>query len=288
MTSTKAIFLYLAYTLAAAAFFLYLLFPETALKEYLNSRLAAIDPALAVQTARIRPTLPPGLKLSGVVISGNGTRLAHFDSARISPDLIDLLKGNQRFRFQTRLADGTINGRGGSETAEPPETLRVEADLSRIQLDRLDAVKALERFSLSGLLNGKIIHEGRPAMGLTSGALTVSDLRIVLKEPFLGISDLLMDQTEAEFSVNDRNLRLKALTFEGPLLQGQISGSIELRQPLAQSRLNLSGNAKPRPELFTRLPDTLPRALVNPRTLAARGVAFRIRGSIENPDFSMR
>lgn len=288
MISIKALIAYLCYGVAAALFFLYVLFPEPALEAYMNSRLAAVDPSLSMQAQRMRPALPPGLKMSGVTLTGDGTPLARVDVTRVYPDLMALLKGTRQVRFQANLADGTITGRADIGSPGPGQRLRVEADLNQIRLDRIDVVQAAERFSLSGFLSGRIVHEGSAAMGLTNGALTMTELRIRLKEPFFGIRDLLMNQTDASFSVNDRNLRLDNLAFDGPLLQGQISGSVELRQPLGLSRLNLSGNAKPRPELFAQLPATLPREWVNPRTLATRGVAFRIRGSIENPDFSMR
>lgn len=288
MISIKALIGYLCYAVAAMLLFLYVRFPEPALQAYINSRLAAVDPSLSMQAQRVRPALPPGLKMTGATLSGNGTPLARVDATRVSPDLMALFKGSRQVRFQAKLADGTITGRADVGSPGSGHRLRVEADLNQIRLDRIDGVQAAERFSLSGFLNGRIVHEGSTATGLTNGALTSTELRITLKEPFFGIRDLLMHQTDASFSVHNRNLRLDNLTFDGPLLQGQISGSVELRQPLGLSRLNLSGNAKPRPELFAQLPATLPREWVNPRTLATRGVAFRIRGSIENPDFSMR
>jgi hypothetical protein len=72
------------------------------------------------------------------------------------------------------------------------------------------------------------------------------------------------------------------------MLEGKITGTIELRQPLEQSRLNLTGNAKPQPELFARLQETIPEGVVNTRALGTRGVTFRIRGSLDSPDVSMR
>ena len=72
------------------------------------------------------------------------------------------------------------------------------------------------------------------------------------------------------------------------MVEGKITGTIELRQPFEQSRLNLTGNAKPRPELLARLQETIPQGIVNTRTMGTRGLTFRVRGSIDNPDVSMR
>jgi type II secretion system protein N len=128
----------------------------------------------------------------------------------------------------------------------------------------------------------------RTSTGMTNGLLNVSDLHITLKAPFFGISDLVMDQTDADFSVSRGNLRLKSLTFDGPMFEGKITGTIQLRDPFEQSRLMLTGNAKPRPEMIARLQETIPQGLVNTQTLGTRGLSFRVRGSIDNPDVTMR
>ena len=289
MFSLKAFFTYLLYALLAAALFLVLLFPDQAVKAYVDGRLAAIDPSLTLVAATIRPAIPPGVKMSGVDLNSGSVLLAHFDDARMSPDLLTLLQEKKQVRFQARLADGTIKGRAIMDDTGPSGRLQVETDLSQIRLDQIDAVKANDRFTLSGSLKGHVTHDGsRAPAGITSGLLTVSELRITLKAPFFGITDLLMDQTDAEFSVSGQNLRLKSLTFDGPMLEGKISGTIELRHPFEQSRLNLTGNAKPRPELFARLQETIPQGIVDTRTLGTRGLTFRIGGSIDSPDVSMR
>ncbi len=289
MVSIKAIFAYLLYALLATAVFLFLLFPDQAVKAYVDNRLAAIDPLLTMAAETIRPTVPPGLKMIGVDLNRDSIRLAHFEWTRVSPDLTTLLKDKKQVRFQARLADGTINGRATMEGGGPSEPLRVEAEFSEIRLGQLDALKANAPFTLSGSLKGRMTHDGsRTPAGTTSGLLTVSGLQITLKADLFGITDLVMDQTDAEFSVSGQNLRLKTLTFNGPMMEGKITGTIELKDPFEQSRLNLTGNVKPRPELFARLQDTIPQGIVNNRTLGARGLTFRVRGSIVNPDFSMR
>ncbi len=290
MGSVKAIFAYLLFALLAAAFFLVLLFPEQAVKAYIDGRLTAIDPSLTMTAETIRPaTLPPGLKMTGIDFIRDGIRLVHFNDARVSPDLMTLLGDSKQARFQARLADGTINGRAVIQGTGPSERVRVEADLSQIRIEQLDRVKTNDRFTLSGTLGGHMKLDGnRSPKGGSSGSLTASELRITLKAPFFGIAELVMGQADATFSVNRQNLRLQSLTFDGPMAEGKISGTIMLKRPLGQSRLNLTGNVKPRPELFARLQETIPKGFLNPRALGTRGLNFRVRGSIDDPDVSMR
>lgn len=290
MVSIKVIFAYLCFALLATALFLFLLFPDQVVKAYVDGRLAAIDPSLTMVAETIRPAIiPPGLAMNGVDLNRDSVRMVHFDDARMSPELTPLLQGKKQFQFQARLADGTIQGRAVMANASASGRLQAEADLSQIRLEQLDAIQANTRFGLSGSLKGRLTYdESRSPMGMTSGVLTVSALRIALKAPFFGITDLEMDQTEAEFSVSSGNLRLKALTFGGPMVEGKITGTIILKRPLEQSRLNLTGSAKPQPELFARLQETIPQGIVNTRTLGTRGLTFRVRGTIDSPDISMR
>lgn len=289
MGSFKAIFAYLVYALLVAALFLVLLFPDQAVKAYVDGRLSAIDPSLTMAAETIRPTIPPGIKMIGVDLNRDNLRLAHFDDAQVSPQLSTLLQENKQVKFQAHLAEGTIRGRATMANTSPSGRLQAEADLSDIRLDRLDAITTNARFTLSGSLKGRLTHDGnRAPAGMTNGVLAVTELRIALKAPFLGISELVMDQADTEFTVNGRSLRLKSLTFDGPMLEGKITGTIELQNPLENSRLNLTGNAKPRPELLARLQETVPEGIVNTRTLGTRGLTFRVRGSIDSPDVSMR
>jgi type II secretion system protein N len=197
----------------------------------MDGQLAAIDPALSMVAEKIRPAIPPGLKMIGVDLNRNSLLLAHFEDAWVAPNLATLLQENKQARFQAHIADGTVHGRATMQGAGPPGKLLLEADLSQIRLEKLDAINTNAPFRLTGLLKGRISHDaGRTPTGMTSGLLNASDLHIILKAPFFGIGDLVMDQTDADFSINRGNLRLKSLTFDGPMLEGKISGTIELRK----------------------------------------------------------
>jgi type II secretion system protein N len=289
MISVKTISLYCLYAFFTALVFLYLLFPGETVESFVNSRLKAVDAALAMDAASMRPTLPPGVKLSGVALKRDGAPLVYFENARFSPELPSLLKEEIQIRFNARLADGVIAGKTVVGNIGPPSLLRTEADLTRIRIEQLDLTKAMDRFALSGLLEGHITHDGgRGQSGTTNSKLNATELKISLKTPLFGMTDLIMDRVNAEFSSSRGSLRLKALTFEGPLADGKISGTIALRQPFGKSRLNLSGNVKPRPELFARLQETIFQGTIDRKTLGTRGLAFRIRGTVDSPDINTR
>jgi len=287
MLSFKAIFGYLAFALVAVAFFLYVLFPERAVRTYMESRLAAIDPQLGLKVDEIRPAIPPGLKMTGVDITRDGLRLVRLDSIRIRPELMRIFDTEKQFYINAQLAGGTITGRATtSGTAGDP--FQMEADLAGIRIENIDAVKRLKRYSPTGLLTGHLTRGNGRAANQINGLLTTSDLQIRLAEPFFGIADIAVTTSNTEFSIAGHMLRLKALTFDGPMVEGRIGGTIDIGYPVSQSRLNLTGNAKPQPDLFARLQETVPQGLFNPRTLGTRGLTFRVNGTIDSPELSMR
>ncbi len=285
----KTIVGYLLFALLATLLFLYVLFPQETVKAYVDDRLAGIDASFSISASDIRPALPLALDLKGIDLKHHGDKLIHIDQARVSPVLATLLKAQKRFNWSATLAGGSVEGRLFIEGVQTMGTVRTEADLSSIRLERISAVNDLPRFKLTGPLSGHLTHEGsRPPFGQTKGILSVPGLRITLETAFFGIEEIPLDQTEADFSLDGPTLRLKALTFNGPLMEGKINGTIAIEAPLGRSRLRLNGNVKPRPELFARLPDTLPQTILNPRLAGTRGLNFRVLGTIDNPKLSMR
>ena len=289
MLSFKNILTYLLFAFVAVFFFIFMLFPENAVKSFVNDRLAGVDGSLSISADAIRPSLPLAANFIDVDIKHNGNKLVHVDHARLSPALSTIFNEQKRFDCNAALAKGTLEGRVFMNGTGPTRRLRAEADLSSIRLEQIDALKSITRFTLAGPLNGRLAHDGaRAPFGKANGLLTVPGLTITLKPAVFGIAQLIMDQTEADFSLTGQTLRIKAFTFNGPLMEGKISGRIEIENPFDHSRLRLNGNIKPRPELFARLQDTIPQGIVNPRTLGTRGLNFRVFGTIDNPDVTMR
>ena len=63
---------YIAYTVGITVFFLYYLFPSEAVKGYIAYNLQAVDPQMTVDIARVKPSFPPGLKLTTVRLARSG------------------------------------------------------------------------------------------------------------------------------------------------------------------------------------------------------------------------
>ncbi len=290
MVSVKTLFAYLIFTMLAVLCFLYLLFPEQALRTYISDQVTACNPDLSLSMAPIRPTLAAGLKTDSLDLEKAGVRLLHIDDAQVKPDLLKLIKKRRQVHFHGRWAQGTVDGMATRDPDNP--AWRMEADIQGVRLKELDLPRVLhadDHFSLAGVLNGRITHEGAHSLRNTSSAaLNLSGLSIALNTPVAGIDKVPIDKTNVEFTAKGNTVQVKTVTFDGPMLEGRISGSVQLKSPIGHSRLNLSGNAKPRPELIAKLQETLPKGLVNMRNMSSRGLPFRILGTIDNPDLAMR
>ncbi len=285
----KTIFAYLLFAMLAVGAFLYVLFPGETVKAFIDGRLAGIDPSLSMRAETIRPGLPAAILLEPADLFRDGVQVLHIDRVEVAPVLSTLFNKQKQIRCNAALAGGSIDGKlflGGGKASSK---LRAEAELSAIRLEKIEALSAVDRFTLKGPLSGRLTHDGRRApYGKGNGLLTAPGLAITLKDPVFGIEEVILDKTEADFSLTGSTLRLKALTFDGPLVEGKVSGRIDIEAPFEMSRLRLNGNLKPKPELFAQLQETLPKGIINPRTLGTRGVNFRIDGTVEDPNVSMR
>ena len=286
----KTIFAYLLFTLVVVALLLYLLFPAPAVKAYLEARISSIDPDLTLSLETMSPTaLPPGLRVTDAKINRGDEKLVQIESASFSPVLLSLFRNNKEVSFALGLAGGQVEGQAVLDRKGAGDQVQVAADFSQVHLEQIEAVKTNERFSLAGTGQGQATYEGNLAgTGKTNGSFTISDLQIALHEDLFGIDELLLGRTVCTFSGNGHVLRVKSLTFDGPMAEGKITGTIELLTPLGGSRLNLTGNAKPRPELIARLQETIPQGLIDTRSLGTRGLNFKIRGSVDSPEASLR
>jgi type II secretion system protein N len=291
MGSFKTISAYFLYAIFIVGIFLYLQFPMPAVRAYLDGRLKSINPELALAMETVSPAfLPPGLKVVNARVSRGEKNLVRIDRARVSPELLILFKKMKKTGFEADLAGGEIHGQAVLDGKKPSGHVQITTDFSQVHLERIDAVANNERFSLSGPVEGQATYEGNLSGvgGKTNGSFTVPDLRIKLQTDLFGINELLMGQTQGTISAKGFLLRVKSLTFDGPMAEGKITGTINVKRPFGDSRLNLTGNAKPRPELIARLQETIPAGFLDSRTLGTRGLNFRIGGTAQNPDVSLR
>jgi len=284
MKANKIRLLYAGYVVLITAFFLYLQFPVRSARNYLISRLKAFNPDLKLTVAEIKPVLPPALKLEKVKISYLDIPLVEIGRLKVGPVLKSLFDPEQAYFFQADLYGGTIDGRLNLVRKASFDTAELISTLSGIRIAESAELQHLLGRSLAGTLGGEI-HLAAGSRNATA-ALKISDGRVGIPGSVLGIKELSFKDLSADIAAQNRNLRIKGCTIRGSQVDGQVKGTIELRQPIGKSVLNLTGSFRPHDQFLAAVGKRFPLNLL-PRKNAGGNFPVRFGGTIAAPELSM-
>ena len=273
------------YIICAALFFLYALFPSDMVKEYLADRIHQTHPNLTVKMGRVRPVIPPGLKLYEVSVYHLGQRIAELEDLKIAPDILSLLSATTHLNFKGDGYGGILKGGIDITDDSPQRTVVVGADLAGIQVSRIEVLKSLTTHKISGSLNATLtFRTNKPGEPLI-GHLTLTKGQIEFSTPILKQDSINFDTIEAELIFNGSSLTIKHCQIDGNLLDADVSGSIKLAGPSARKILDLSGTVKPHETLLVKLGRNVSE-LIERRNLENQGIAFKIKGPLDSPNYS--
>ncbi len=287
MGSIQKIFLYIAFTIVVAVVFLYLLFPSDSLRAYIENQIQQSAPELSVEIGKVAPAFPPGLNLANIICEYQALPMVTASRATIRPSLLNMLGSQKMVNFDVITSEGRIDGRGimrnGKQTV-----LSLDADIDQIALEEIAGLRAIPDYIISGLLSGKVDYKATPGRsGSGSADLLVTNAKLELINPMFGMEGFAFPSIEAQLNLSPRRLQLRRCNLKGNEVDGNISGSVMLRTPLGQSRLNLSGVLRPHAEFMAKLKTSMPVGLLG-GNLGQKGLPFRITGTIDKPGFSLR
>jgi type II secretion system protein N len=273
------------YIICAALFFLYVLFPSEMVKAYLADRIRQTHPNLTIKMERVRPVFPPGLKLYAISVYHLGQRIAELEDLKIVPDILSLLASTTHMAFDGEGYGGNLKG-GIDITGESPQRyVVVDADLTGIQISRIEALRSLTTHKISGNLDATLtFNNNAPAAPLT-GNLTLTKGRIEFSAPIMQQSALTFDTIEADLIFDGRLLTIKRCQLDGYQLNADISGSIKLAGFSGRKILDLSGTVTPHEALLVKLGRNVSE-LIERRGLENQGIAFRISGPLDAPNYT--
>jgi type II secretion system protein N len=288
MGSFQKILLYIAFTAVMAVVFLYLLFPADSLRAYIQAQIEKNAPDVSVEIGQVSATFPPGIKLANILCEYQELALVTANQATVRPALLKLLGSEKVVNFNLDTSEGRIDGRGVMQVGKQ-SAVSVEAEIDRLALQEIAALRAIPEYIITGLLSGKVTYratQGRSGNG--EADLVATDARLELVNPMFGLESFNFTSVEAQLNLSPRRLQLRRCNLKGNEVDGEISGSVMLRTPMDQSRLNLSGVLRPHAEFMAKLQTTLPVALLGGKNIGQKGLPFRITGTIDKPGFSLR
>lgn len=276
---------YTVYILLVTTFCLFYLFPADAVTKYISFALTETYPELDVTIKKPSPTFPVGLRLQTVEFYHRRSLLLKAEKVKIAPYLVTLFSPPVQFAFNGRVYGGTIEGRGRFTAKQADNKIAIDARLARIQVKEIAFIQNLAGRKIEGLLEGKVQYDTGTTGRHLSAEFTLSECIIRLLTPVFDIEDINLSSIETEIDLNKHTLQLKQCNFKGKQVDGALSGSIILNNPLKESVINLSGTIKPHSVLLANLSKVFGAV---PQKWNQSGLPIRLDGTIEKPVFLLK
>lgn len=233
------------YGIVITGVFLYFLFPSELLKPKLEA--AVSSQYFSVKTRSFQPSLPLGLKLTGLSVHAPGEPAeAAFRSDWLDVQLIpwSVFQKYRFVRFKGEAYSGKFNGRAGLTPRGGAYALAE----GRILFQGIDLAgygpRAFLLKGMTGKVKGSLEYSAGAANGTDpSGkiSLYLSQGAYPLPEPFLGVTRLEFDRGELHGQLKNGNIAVDKLEIYGSQMNCFLSGDIRLADPAPMSQLNLKG-----------------------------------------------
>jgi len=286
MSNTRKWLPYVIYSMGAALFFIYYLFPSDTVKNIITSNFNAANPGVNITIDHITPSFPPGLKLHHVNLYYLNDALFKVERIKIAPKLLSLFRSRIIFFFKGSAFKGSLEGRGEFSKDRPYQNFMVQGKLSGVQMKEISAVKRYFGRSITGMLNGDFTcRSGGESGGSLGTQLVISDGEVELLTPVFNIKRIPFRKIDADLTMIDRRLKVKRCDMEGPSMDGSISGAVTLKDPPGDSYLKLSGMIKPNRLFLENLGKNLPENLLPEKVMKKDVIRIRIYGTLDEPRF---
>ncbi len=275
---------YLLYAGFWVCFFAYRLFPSAQVAAFLSDRLGAAAPEYSLVIDALAPAFPPALKARGVSLHHRLEELIRLDEVRVAPRLEGILRLRPAVSFKGRACGGSFEGRTEVEPLDPGQRIRLHLAFSGIALEAVPRLAALTGHALAGMLEGRaVVTAGGPAPREMTAALVLAGAVIDPPAPVLAVRRLRFDRVAADIAFSQGKLSILEGRFNGPQMDGSISGTIAVERPLTASRLDLRGAVRPHAEFLAKLEEPLPVPSNLRKAIAESGLSFRFSGTYGTP-----
>jgi len=289
MSNTRKRLLLGVYIVAAAVLFTYYLFPAETVKNYIAYKLNATDPSLTVAITNVKPSFPPGLKLSTVQLDRNGIRVADAQQLIIRPVYASLLGPEKKYTFRGKLYDGTVEGQIHLNQKQNAESVQIDARFKGVRIEQVEVIEELSGRKIFGMLNGEfnVQREDRSALEATAN-LELTEGKLELLMPVFTYKSLDFKSVQADLAMTNQALTIIHCEIKGQPADGSIRGTVDFRAPLGKSILNLEGTVKPHPVFLALLRKSLPASMMPQTGADDGGIGITFAGTLDSPEFAFQ
>jgi type II secretion system protein N len=287
MSKAKQRLLYTIYFICTTVFFLYLLFPSEAAKQFLMVHLNQINRDVQISFETVDPAFPPGVELDSVTVFHRNERVFVAEAVDLSIGILPLFILRPTVKFKCDAYDGQVAGKVGVSAFD---VRKVSADirLKNLNIGGIEAFHmALPQYDFFGIVSGSVTGNTRGKNGLSlKSGLRLADGRIEFITPLYGLDNLSFTEMETEFEIDGMLLKIDRLTAEGSDLTGSIAGTVNIKYPVRRSKLNLKGEVTPGPDIIKKLGELEPMISVFLRNRSGKkGLPINLNGTLDNPGF---
>jgi len=280
---------YTGYIIGVTVLCLYFLFPGDAVTSYINYKINKISPDVKWTFQGLKPGFPPGFSLDSLEVFRRDKQLVGMDHVKVTPSLFSLLTNDKTMRVFGDTCDGTVDAKIIiSEMAATPK-INVNAAFDGVQISQIPTLKELKVCQVSGIAGGTVTFSNKEAGSGTGNAqIKITESSIRFTPALFGIGQVAFKIVDADIVLADQQMTLKRLDIDSPEVSGTATGSLTLTNPIEKSVINITGEVTPHPGIIKQLGDQFPVELIAGMKTKTGGIPFRISGSVEQPNFSLK
>jgi len=285
--SKKRIFL-TAYIIGIFLIFLYLAFPSESVKTYLANQLSGINPDIRVTIERVKPALPPAVRLLKVDLYHQERFWGSIEDLKIVPRLSSLFGSETAFSFKGNAYAGRIKGNAEIESNSAVAQMSVHTTLTGIQVKDVQAIRDVSDYKISGLLDATLAYKSDVRKQTLKGTLTLSGCRVDFAAPLFNQKFFTFKDVRADVVLDNQTLTIQHCRLTGNQLDASISGSVISNRRTAKTALNLNATLTPHSILWAQLKKSPPFKLLTGGMSAGQSFSFKIRGTVDAPEISLK
>ncbi|MDA8405103.1 MAG: type II secretion system protein GspN [Desulfobacteraceae bacterium] len=280
---------YAGYIIGVTVLCLYFLFPSDAVTSYINYKINSISPDVKWTLHGVKPAFPPGLSSDLLEVSLGGKKIIGAEKVKVAPSLISLLTIDKDLRITGDTCDGTVDAKLIVSGAAHAPKIDINAVIDGIQISSIPSLKELKLCQVSGAASGTVVFSNREAAaGKGNARVKITDSQIRFTPALFGITQVTFKAVTAEFALVGEQVTLKRLDIDSREVSGTATGSMTLMKPIGKSLINITGEATPHPGILKQLGNQFPVELISGMKTKTGGIPFRISGSVEQPNFSLK
>jgi type II secretion system protein N len=287
VSNRKSLLGYALFILVLTAACLYYRFPSDAVMGFLQEKAGQANPPLSLSAARLRPSLLLGLKMEKARVALKDAAdkvLLEADSLFLRPALSLFLGGEAAGSFDAAAYNGEISGRVEVKGDEPSATVGTEILLSDISLKEHGHLSQFMEGTLGGTISFEGPSRGAAAGGSGEATLKIVDGKVNLPETFLILASIDFKEMDVELALEKSRINVTGIELRGSQMEGRVSGTILLKDEVANSSLNLKGTIKPFAAFFESFDGAQETVALFRQRLKQGSLSFVIGGTLKEPE----